>query len=96
MTAKDTDGNGIFKDSKTYMPQATSCRDQKMIYGAHKKVGYIRDTSLQPFKQKDESFEITLPDGVRTVDVTVKLTYQPWPGNKYAIQEVTRTVTLDK
>lgn len=94
VTTKTHDGKELFKDSKIYMPQATTCRDEKMVYGAHKKVGYIRDTSLQPFKPTEETFEIKLPEDVKTVEVTLELSYQPWPGNVYPIQSVKRSVTL--
>ncbi|MDP2166987.1 MAG: hypothetical protein Q8J64_01510 [Thermodesulfovibrionales bacterium] len=96
VTAKTKDGKEVFADQKVYMTQATSSKDEKMIYGAQWKVGYLRDTSLQPYKTRDESFEIKLPEGVRTVDVTVELTYQLFPGDKIPIHTVTKEVTLDK
>ncbi|MBI5025854.1 MAG: hypothetical protein HZC12_03815 [Nitrospirae bacterium] len=96
VTAKTADGKEIFKGEKIYMPQSTTCLDEKMVYGAHWKVGIIRDTSLQPYKAKKESFEIKLPEGVRTVDVTVELTYQLFPGDKIPIHTLTRKVTLER
>jgi hypothetical protein len=57
----------------------------------------VRDTSLQPFQSKDETFEIKLPEGVRTADVTVELVYEVQnPENRVPIHKVTRRVTLDR
>ena len=61
MTAKTKDGKEIFKDSKIYMTQATNNRGDAMIYGAHFKMGYIRDTSLQPLQTRVENYEIKFP-----------------------------------
>lgn len=91
MTAKTKDGKEIFKDSKIYMTQATNSRGDAMVYGAHFKMGYERDTSLQPGKTKVETFEIKFPfedvekepgkPKVREIkakemEVTVELRYQ--------------------
>ena len=68
-----------------------------MLYGAQVKTQYIRDTSLQPFETKAESFEIPLPEGVRAVDITVSLTYEiNKPDNKIEIHKVTKKVSLDR
>ncbi len=96
VTAKTTDGKDIFKEEKIYMPQATTCLDEKMVFGAQWKVGYVRNTSLEAYKSTDETFEIKLPEGVRTVDVTAELTYQLFPGDKIPIHTITRKVTLDR
>ena len=91
MTAKTKDGKEIFKDSKIYMTQATNSRGDAMIYGAHFKLGYTRDTSLQPNQTRVETYEIKFPfedvekekdkPKVREIkakemDVTVELRYQ--------------------
>lgn len=91
MTAKTKDGKEIFKDSKIYMTQATNSRGDAMIYGAHFKMGYERDTSLMPLQTKVENYEIKFPyedvekeagkPKVREIkekemDVTVVLRYQ--------------------
>ena len=97
MTAKSVDGKDIFKDERHYHTQATSCLNEKMVYGAQNKSSYVRDTSLQPFESKDETFEIKLPEGVRTADVTVELVYEVQnPENRLPIHKVTRRVTLDR
>ncbi|MBM4141219.1 MAG: hypothetical protein FJ242_07035 [Nitrospira sp.] len=92
MTAKTTkDGKEIFRDSKIYMPQATNSRGDAMVYGPYQKLGFIRDTSLQPLQTKVETYEIRFPyediekvpgePKVREIkakemDVTVELRYQ--------------------
>jgi len=97
VTAKTQDGKEVYKAEKNYHPQATTCRDQKMMYGAQWKTQNVRDTSLQPLEVKAETFEIQLPEGVRTVDVTVTLTYEiNTPDNKIEIHKMTKTVSLDR
>lgn len=97
MTTKSIDGKEISRDERHYHPQATSCLNEKMVYGAQNKSSYVRDTSLQPYESKNETFEIKLPEGVRTADVTVELNYEiQVPENKVPIHKVTRRVTLDR
>jgi hypothetical protein len=97
VTAKSTDGKEIFRDERHYHTQATNCLNEKMVYGAQNKASYVRDTSLQPFRSKDETFEIKLPEGVRTADVTVELVYEVQnPEARVPIHKVTRRVTLDR
>lgn len=97
VTAKTVDGKEIFKEEKHYHPQATTCRDSKMVYGAQWKVGYLRDTSLQPYQAKKESIEIKLPEGVKTADVTVDLFYELGnPEQRFPIHKITKRVTLDR
>ena len=68
-----------------------------MIYGAQVKTQYIRDTSLQPMETKAESFEIFLPEGLRTVDVTVSLRYEIWkPSHMIEIHKISKQVSLDR
>ena len=73
-----------------------------MAYGAQNKTSYVRDTSLQPYQAKTESFEFDLPyddkgaPTVRDVEVTVELNYEVQnPDNKVPIYKVTRQVSLD-
>jgi hypothetical protein len=103
VTAKTLDGKEIFKEEKHYHTQATNCLNEKMAYGAQNKTSYVRDTSLQPYKSTDATFEIKLPvddkgaPTVRTVDVTVELNYEiQVPDNKVPIHKVTKRVTLDR
>ena len=97
MTAKSIEGKDLFKDERHYHPQATSCLNEKMVYGAQNKSSYVRDTSLQPYESKDETFEIKLPEGVRAADVSVELVYEVQnPENRVPIHKVTRRVSLDR
>ncbi|MFO0754678.1 MAG: hypothetical protein U0411_15295 [Thermodesulfovibrionales bacterium] len=97
VTAKTPEGKEIYSDERHYHAQATTCRDSKMVYGAQNKASYVRDTSLQPSESKNETFEIKLPEGVRTVEVTVDLAYEVQsPENKVPIHKITRSVTLDR
>ena len=77
------------------MPQATDSRSNQMMLGPDKKLGLIRDTSIQPFAPKEETMEIPLPPGVTKAVIEVQLTYQPRPGNIYPIHKVVRKVSLD-
>ncbi len=97
MTAKSAEGKDLFRDERHYHTQATTCLNEKMVYGAQNKSSYVRDTSLQPFESKDETFEIKLPEGVRTADVTVELVYEVHnPDYRVPIHKVTRRVSLDR
>lgn len=96
MTARSLDGKEIFRDERHYHTQATNCIDEKMVYGAQNKASYVRDTSLQPYESRDETFEIKLPEGVRAADVVVRLDYEIQnPENEIMIHEVKRRVSLD-
>jgi len=106
VTAKSADGKFEKSFETNYHTQASTCRDEKMAYGAQNKASYIRDTSLQPFKSTDETYEFDLPfdtkDGVNTptvraVEVTVELNYEvEKPDNKIQIHKITKQVTLDR
>ena len=106
VTAKSKDGKELYRTERHYHTQATTCRDEKMAYGAQNKTSYVRNTALQPFEFTDETYEFELPfdtkDGVntptlRTVDVTVELNYEIQNAdNKIQIHKVTKQVTLDR
>ena len=97
MTAKTVEGKEVYNTERHYHPQATDCRSNKMLYGAQVKTQYIRDTSLQPLETKAETFEIFLPEGVRTVDVTVSLRYEIWnPDHMIEIHKINKKVSLDR
>ena len=97
MTAKTAEGKEVYNTERHYHTQATDCRTNKMLYGAQVKTQYIRDTALQPYETKAESFEIFLPEGVRTVDLTVSLRYEiNKPDNFIEIYKVERKVSLDR
>ncbi len=67
-----------------------------MVLGPENKLGFIRDTSIQPFAPKEETFEIPLPPDVRDAVIEVNLSYRPRPGTSYPIHTITRRVGLDK
>ena len=73
VTAKSADGKFEKTFETHYHTQATTCRDEKMAYGAQNKTSYVRDTTLQPFQFTDETYEFELPfdtkDGVNTPTV---------------------------
>lgn len=97
MTAKTVDGKDLGVQTRNYHPQATNQLSSKMLYGAQVKTAYVRDTSIQPYQTKQEGFEFELPEGVRTADVTVTLSYDLTnPSQRYPIHQVTRRVTLDR
>ncbi|MDZ7640514.1 MAG: hypothetical protein U5J62_00565 [Desulfurivibrio sp.] len=96
MTAKTVDGETIEMQSRHYHPQATNEMNSKMLYGAQVKVANIRDTSIQPYRTKEESFEFVLPEGVRTAEITVNLSYDVVnPDMRYNLHRITREVSLD-
>jgi len=66
-----------------------------MVLGPDKKLGLIRDTSIQPFAPKEENIEIPLPQGVTDVDLEVNLSYQPRPGDIYPIHNIKKHVSID-
>lgn len=94
MTASAPDGNKVFQTSRIYMAQATDSRSNHMVLGPDKKLGFIRDTSIQPFTPKEETIEIPLPPGVSDVDLEISLRYQPRPGDIYPLHNIKRKVTL--
>jgi len=93
VTAIAPNGQKLFEGLNFYLPQATDGRSSEMALGPDKKLGLIRDTSIQPFAPKEETFEIPVPQGVKEIQVTVHLSYQPRPGNIYPIHSITRKVS---
>jgi len=96
VTATDPEGKEIFRTSRSYAAQATDSRSSAMVLGPEKKLGFIRDTSIQPFAPKEETIEVPLPKGLRDVVIEVNLSYQPRPGNVYPIHKVIKKVSLDR
>jgi hypothetical protein len=78
-----------------YMPQANDSQDCVMMLSPNKKLGLIRDTSIQPFAPKEETFEIPVPKGMEVVLVDINLSYQPRPGNIYPIHSIKKKVTMN-
>ncbi|MFC1834720.1 hypothetical protein ACFL2Q_08295 [Thermodesulfobacteriota bacterium] len=96
MTANRLDGKKIFETSRFYSTQATDSRSTQMVLGPENKLGLIRDTSIQPFTPKEETFEVPLPHGVREARIEVSLSYRPRPTDIYPIHKVVRDVSLDQ
>jgi hypothetical protein len=95
VTANGPDGKKIFHTSRIYSAQATDSRSTLMALGPENKLGFIRDTSIQPFAPKEETIEIALPPDIREAVIEVNLSYRPRPGNVYPIHNVVRKVSLD-
>jgi hypothetical protein len=96
VTANDAEGKKLFQTSRIYSTQATDSRSTHMVLGPENKLGFIRDTSIQPFAPKEETIEVPLPTGLRAAEIEVNLSYQPRPGNVYPIHQVKRKVSLDQ
>jgi hypothetical protein len=94
VAATDRNGKKLFEGSKFYMPQAGDGQSPVMALGPDKKLGLLRDTSIQPFRPKEETFEIPVPPGIKEVMVAVRLTYQPRPGNIYPLHSIDRKVAI--
>jgi hypothetical protein len=97
VTAKTTEGEVVGTLSRHYHPQATNETNTRMLYGAQVKAAYLRDTSIQPYQIKAETFELVLPEGIEAVDVTVDLVYELGnPEQRYEIHRVTERVALER
>lgn len=74
MTAKDSKGKELFKESKIYMPIPHQLgRGDKMGRGPYEKSGVLRDTSLPPGRPVHESFTIPFPtEEVKKGDTIVR------------------------
>jgi hypothetical protein len=92
--ARDPDDKEIFRTARFYMVQATDARSNHMVLGPDKKLGLIRDTSIQPFAPKEETFEIPLPAGAKDAVLEINLSYQSRPGNVYPIHKLIKKVSL--
>ena len=96
VTAIAPGGKKVFHTSRIYMAQATDSRSNHMVLGPDKKLGFIRDTSIQPFVPKEETIEIPMPAGIVDVDLEISLRYQPRPGDIYQLHNIKRKVSLEQ
>jgi hypothetical protein len=96
VTAHATDGRKIFTATRVYMPQSTDGRGKTMTEGPTRKLGLIRDTSLQPFAPKIERFQFTPPPGAGEITVRLRLSYRPRPQDVYPICDLTRKVSFER
>lgn len=108
MTAKTTDGNEIYAESKVYMPIPHQLgRGQAMGRGPYDKSGLIEETGLPVDRTVLERFEIPLPGGGdnasgspaaagrKDIEVGVRLFYLPFgdmDASPFLWREVVRTV----
>ncbi len=108
MTAKTSDGNEIYSDSKTYMPIPSQFgRGQAMGRGPYDKSGLIEDTGLPVNQAVLERFDIPVPadegDGSgaataansKDIEVGVKLFYLPFgdrDASPFLWREVVKTI----
>ena len=96
MTAETIDGNSIYTTRRVYMPQAGDSLGKQMVLGPDKKLGFLRDTSIQPFAPKEEHIEMDIPDGIQNAIVKVSLSYELRPGDVYPLFTETYKVSIDK
>jgi hypothetical protein len=112
VTAKNSKGKEIFKESKIYMPIPQQLgRGDKMGRGPYEKSGLVRDTGLPPNRPVHESFEIPFPAkfskkkgkwSTKILDhdmtVTVELIYKPFGTmeDASAWHSVTRKISIEK
>jgi hypothetical protein len=94
VTAGNQSNVKILECTRIYMTQSTASLDSAIVLGPDKKLGVIRDTSIQPFAPGEEPFEIPITKDVKGVNVTVQLSYQPRPGDVYPIHSVSRSVNF--
>ena len=112
MTAKDSKGKELFKQSKIYMPIPQQLgRGDKMGRGPYEKSGILRDTSLPPNRPVNESFDIPFPAEITKKDgkdvttildydmtIDVELVYMPFGtrDDSFTWHKVTKKVSLEK
>lgn len=89
VTITDDTKRTLYAKSKVYMPQSTDSLSNTMVYGPTHKLGIIRDTSIQPFAPKRETFEALMPEDTGKLRINVELSYQPRPGDVYPIHHQT-------
>lgn len=95
MTAKDENAKEIYKQKRIFMPQCTDSLGPVMVLGPDRKLGIIRDTTLQPFKPKRESFVIPLSKPCRELTLGVKLYYELRPGQEIPLHIWEKRVAVD-
>ncbi len=110
MTAKTSDGNEIFSESKVYMPIPQQlARGKAMGRGPYDKSGLIEETGLPVDRTVMERFDIPVPvdgdDGAgaaaaagrKDIEVGVRLYYLPFgdmDASPFLWREVVKTVSF--
>lgn len=85
--AHDENGQQVFKEQRIFMPQCTDSLGPVMVLGPDRKLGIIRDTTIQPFRPKQENFVIPLKKPCRELRLQVKLYYQLRPGQDIMLHQ---------
>lgn len=67
------------------MSQCTDSLGPRMVLGPDKKLGIIRDTTIQPFKAKREEFEVRLTGSPLSVELRLRLAYVLRPGDEIPV-----------
>ncbi len=93
-TAHDENGREVFKAQRIFMPQCTDSLGPLMVLGPDRKLGIIRDTTIQPFKPKHESFVIPLAAPCRELSLRVRLYYQLRPGQEIVLHRWSQKVPV--
>ncbi|MEO5361216.1 MAG: multiheme c-type cytochrome ExtKL [Nitrospirota bacterium] len=89
VTVKGKDGKELFNETKYYFPQKKRAdAENKVIFASLRKLTLLRDTTLQPFKANEETFEVKLPKDVEDATVEATLTLVIEPGVKEAVYEL--------
>jgi len=96
VTMKDDLNRTIYEKKKVYMPQSTNSLNNDMVYGPTHKLGIIRDTSIQPFTAKIETFEAAVAEDIVKVKVLVDLSYQLRPGDVYPVHKKSMEIHMNK
>jgi hypothetical protein len=94
VSAENQSNERVFESTRIYMPQSTDSRNSIMVFPTDKKLGIIRDTSIQPFTPKEETFEIPISKDVKNLKLTVQLSYSLRPGEDYPVHSVIKNVTF--
>lgn len=76
------------------MSQCTDSRGPVMVLGPDKKLGIIRDTTFQPFREKREAFQINLSQELLDLEVEATLSYVLRPGDVIPINRIKRKLEV--
>jgi len=86
----------VFKDQRIFMPQCTDSLGPVMVLGPDRKLGIIRDTTLQPFRPKHEKFVIPLKKPCLELTLRVRLYYQLRPGQEILLRQWEKKVPVSR
>lgn len=78
------------------MPQCTDSLGPVMVLGPDKKLGIIRDTTFQPFRNHGETFEIHLQKPAKVLNLQLRLLYVLRPDDEIPIHHWKGKVMVDR